>query len=301
MARFGYSKLFALAALALASCSGGQASPMSIVGATATTEVDALVASTLAPTLDAMTTLTPATTKVTSTQSPTFTSEAASLDYRKAFSIDYAHPELYLEQGEQSQISDPTVLDELRVEEQGLDHLGEIYRWLKREFTAYSAHGRTIGVVTADQLLTDRQLGGCHDHGLVYAAVVRELGYPAVMVRTSSIAWVEKFQAGEQGPHIGHVFVEVYLHQKWVLIDSTNGWYVEEGYDPADPVIPLKGPIAGSSEEIYGFYVERKGIDTWGFGIHTPAESTEAMDEFAQQLNLESIVYPEYKFQNFAR
>jgi hypothetical protein len=301
MARFRYSKLFALVALVLVACSGVQASPMSIVVATATIEADVLVASTLAPTLDAMTTLTPATTKVTSSQSPTFTSEAANLDYRKAFSIDYAHPELYLEQGEQSRISDPTVLDELYVEEQGLDHLGEIYRWLKREFTAYSAHGRTIGVVTVDQLLTDHQLGGCHDHGLVYAAVVRELGYPAVMVRTSSIAWVEKFQAGEQGPHIGHVFVEVYLHGKWVLIDSTNGWYVEEGYDPADPVIPLRGPIAGSSEEIYGFYVERKGIDTWGFGIHSPAESTEAMDEFARQLNLESIVYPEYKFQNFAR
>jgi hypothetical protein len=192
-------------------------------------------------------------------------------------------------------------LDGLRAEEQSVAHLGVIYRWLKREFTAYAAHGRTIGVVTVDQLLTERQLGGCHDHGLVYAAVARELSYPALMVRTVSIAWVEQFQAGEKGPHVGHVFVEVYLKGKWVLIDSTNGWYVEEGYDPGDSAIPLRGPIAGSSEEIYGFYVERKGIDTWGFGIHDPAESTQAMDEFAWQLDPKSIVYPEYRFQRFAK
>jgi transglutaminase-like putative cysteine protease len=237
----------------------------------------------------------------TATPTNTPTPERVSADYRLAFGMDYTHPEQYLAQGEQSQISDPTVLDLLRAKERSLAHLGDIYRWLKSEFTAYSAGGRTIGVVTVDQLLAERRLGGCHDHALVYAAVARELGYPALMVRTNSIAWVEQFQAGEQGPHIGHVFVEVYLDGQWVLIDPTNGWYVEDGYDPADPVIPLKGPIAGSSDEIYGFYVERKGIDIWAFGIHSPAESTQAMDDFARQLDLETIMYPEYTFQRFAR
>ncbi|MFB0536478.1 MAG: transglutaminase family protein [Anaerolineae bacterium] len=237
----------------------------------------------------------------TATPTNTPTPESVSADYRLAFGIDYTHPEQYLAQGEQTQISDPSVLDLLRAEEQSLAHLGDIYRWLKSEFTAYSAGGRTIGVATVDQLLAERRLGGCHDHALVYAAVVRELGYPALMIRTDSIAWVEQFQAGEKGPHVGHVFVEVYWDGKWGLIDPTNGWYVEDRYDPVDPVIPLTGPIAGSSDEIYGFYVERKGIDTWAFGIHSPAESTQAMDDFARQLNLEIIVYPEYTFQRFAR
>jgi hypothetical protein len=156
-------------------------------------------------------------------------------------------------------------------------------------------------VVTVDELLESRQLGGCHDHGLVYAAVVRELGYPAVMARTCSIAWVKSFRAGEKGPHVGHVFVEVYVRGRWVLIDSTNGWYVPEGYDPADPAIPLTGNIAGSSIENEGFYVERKGTDTWGFGIHSPKESTQAMDEFALQLDVGAIVHPEYAFQRFVK
>ena len=223
--------------------------------------------------------------------------------YKSAFGIDYAHPEQYVVQGEQSQISNPEVLDRLRTDEPSLAHLGDIYRWLKSEFTTYSAGGKTIGVVTVDQLLEERRLGGCHDHGLVYAAVVRELGYPAIMVRTVSIAWAEQFQEDEEKEklHIGHVFVEVYVDDTWVLIDSTNGWYVEDGYDPADVIIPLKGNIAGSSNEIYGFYVECKGIDIWSFGIHSPAESIQAMDELARQLNLENIVYPFYEFQQFAR
>lgn len=236
----------------------------------------------------------------TSTLIPTHTpTDIFRVDYRPAFGIDYTDPEQYLEQGEQSRISDPSVLDELRTDERSISHLGEIYRWLKSDFTAYSAGGKTIGVVTVDQLLNERRLGGCHDHGLVYAAVVRELGYPALMARTSSIAWVKRFQAGEEGPVVGHVFVEVYLNDKWVLIDSTNGWYVEVGYDPSNPIIPLKGRIAGSSDETYGFHVERKGIDTWIFGIHSKAESTKAMKIFAEQLDLDTIEYPEYVFERF--
>ena len=218
-----------------------------------------------------------------------------------AFGIDCAHPEQYLKQGEQSRISDPTVLDPLRTQEQSMSHLGDICRWLRSEFTRNSAGGRTIGVVTADQLLVERQLGGCHDYALVYTAVVRDLGYPAVMADSYSIAWIEQFQAGEQDQHIGHVFVEVYVGGRWVLVDPTNGWYVESGYNPADPVIPLKGAVAGSSVEIYGFYVDRKGSDTWAYGITNVSELTQAMDELASQLDLAAIVYPEYVFERFTR
>jgi hypothetical protein len=222
-------------------------------------------------------------------------------DYHPAFGIDYAHPEQYLAQGEQSQISSPEVLNQLRSDQPSFAHLGDIYRWLKREFTPYSARGSTIGAVTVDQLLEERRLGGCHDYGLVFSAVARELGYPAIMVDTVSIAWVGQFQAGEADSHIGHVFVEVHVDGKWVLIDSTSGWYVDDGYDPANPIIPLKGRIAGTSEETYGFYVDRKGTDTWAYGIHNLPELTQAMDELARRLHLEGIVYPDYTFERLTR
>jgi transglutaminase-like putative cysteine protease len=241
----------------------------------------------------------------TPTQTATPTGEptpvAVRVSYQAAFDIDYANPQQNLEQGEQSQISDPTVLDSLRTQEQSMDQLDKIYRWLHSEFTPNNNGGRSIGTVTVDQLLVERQLGGCHDYALIFAAVARHFGYPAVMADTYSIVWIKQFQAGEQDGYIGHVFVEVYVADKWVLVDPTNGWYLEGSYDPADPVIPLKGRIAGSSDEIYGFYVDRKGTDTWGYGITSPSELKKAMRELAGQLDLDAIVYPEYEFEHFTR
>ena len=222
-------------------------------------------------------------------------------DYQAAFGIDYCQPGAYLAQGAQSALSDLSVLTNLQTAAKGLSQLEVIYQWLHSDFTAYSAGGRTIGVVTVDDLLQERRLGGCHDFGLVYAAAARELGYPAVMVRTDSIDWIKRFQEGGGQMHMGHVFVEVFLDGTWLLIDPTNGWYVEEGYDPAHPVIPLRGSIAGPNEEFYGFYVECKGIDIWDFGIHSQAESTQAMDDLALGLHLDMISYPGYTFQQFSR
>ena len=221
--------------------------------------------------------------------------------YRKAFEIEYTEPARYLEQGEQTIISDPDILVPLRNQGKGINHLSLIYDWLHTEFTQYSARGGTIGEVTVDQLLSDRKLGGCHDYGLVFAAVVRELGYPAVMIDSYSIAWIEQFQQGEGDMHIGHVFVEVYLVDEWILVDPTNGWYVETGYNPSNPVIPLKGPIAGSSKEIYGFYVGLKGLDTWAYGISSNTELTQAMDSMAPEIDLLSITYPAYHFWHFSQ
>jgi transglutaminase-like putative cysteine protease len=241
----------------------------------------------------------------TPTQTPTPTTSATPtpepIVYQAAFGIDYANPDQYLAQGDQTQISDPIALNPLRIQAEGMDHMAHIYQWLHREFETYRARGATIGVATVDGLLAERRMGGCHDFGLVFAAVVRELGYPAVMIDTYSIAWIEQFQAGTAQSHIGHVYVEVYLDGRWVLVDPTNGWYVEADYDPTHPTIPLKGAIAGSTDEVYGFYADRKGVDSWGYGVTSLAELTQAMDDLATQLDLASVFYPTYKFEQFKR
>ena len=127
----------------------------------------------------------------------------------------------------------------------------------------------------------------------------RELGYPVVMVDTASIAWAKQFQSGQKESYVGHVFIEVFVAGKWVLVDSTNNWYVENGYDPTNPTIPLKGGIAGSSEETFGFYVMRKGTDTWGYGIRSASELNRLMEESARSLKIETLRYPSYDFQRF--
>lgn len=220
--------------------------------------------------------------------------EPPSKRYSTAFGIDYGHPEKYLAQGEQTRLSDPSIISALRRNEQSLAHLGEIYFWIKREFTTWTAGGSTIGKVTTDQLLAERRLGGCHDWALVYASIARELGYPVVMVDTGSIAWARQFQAGQPGQLAGHVFVEVFVAGQWVLVDSTNNWYVENRYDPANPVIPLKSSMAPT-----GYYVMRKGVDTLGYGIRSNEEMIALLKDSARKLQIEALQYPSYNFQRF--
>jgi len=219
--------------------------------------------------------------------------------YPSAFGIDYGAPEKYLAQGEQTRLSNPKIIDALRGKPPSIAHLGEIYFWIKREFKTWPAGGKTIGAITTDQLLTERRLGGCHDWGLVYASLARELGYPTVMVDTSSIVLARELQAGKKMTWYGHVFVEVFVEGKWVLVDSTNNWYVENSYDPTNPIIPLKTDIPGSDENTFGYYVMRKGLDTWGYDIHSVTELNNLQLQTAMQLNLKAIVYPPYDFLRF--
>lgn len=227
--------------------------------------------------------------------SPTPTATATpGKPYASAFGMDYTKPETFVLPGKQSQLSNPAVINALRDKPKSIAHLGEIYFWIKREFTTWSAGGATIGAVTTDQLFQSRRLGGCHDWGLVYASIARELGYPTAMIDTAGIAWAKGFLAGKKSPYLGHVFVEVFLNGKWVLVDSTNNWYVETGYDPADPIIPLK-----MGDETEGLFVMRKGLDTWGYGIRSNAELTRLMEESARQLKVDAIKFPPYNWQRF--
>lgn len=139
--------------------------------------------------------LPPSTPPPTSSPQSTVT---ASPRYTPAFGIDYAHPEKYLSQGEQTRLAKPELIDALRGKDPSIAHLGQIYFWIKREFTPWSAGGRTIGKFTTDQLFAERRLGGCHDWGLVYASIARALGYPVVMIDTAGLEWAKKFRAGKR-------------------------------------------------------------------------------------------------------
>ena len=223
--------------------------------------------------------------------------------YQPAFGIDYAHPSTYTSQGKQTVIKDTSALDSLLQKERnniGADFpmLGEIYRWEKAGFSL-CVGGKTIGVVTVEQLLQERRMGGCHDWALVYAAAARQLGYPAVIVDTMSIAWAKDYVSGKKTSYFGHVFVEVYADGKWLLVDPTNNWVAADGYDPANPVIPLKGSIAGENNEGYGFYVMCKGLDSWDYDIHSNADLQELMRNTADQVSLSSLSYPAYRFTRF--
>lgn len=214
------------------------------------------------------------------------------------WNVNYANPERYLVPGEQSRISSEQTINALKVklgQRRGLEGLRDLYLWIRQDFSVYSGGGATVGKVTIGQLLGTKNLSGCHDFGLVFSGVARYLGYPAIMVDAAGLAWAEQFKAGKVSSYSGHVFVEVYLSQKWILVDSTSGEFVRE-YQPANPVIPvMKRPV-----EEKGYFAILKGIDMREYGVKEPEALLREMRSFANSVDLDELEIPSYVIERLA-
>jgi len=214
-------------------------------------------------------------------------------DTKNGWGIDYNHPEKYLIPGLQSKISSQDMIESLKVEFKeinGLEGLRDIYLWL-HDFSTYKGGGKLIGKTNIDQLLKSRKLSGCSDNALVFSAVARYLGYPTVMVDTAGLEWGEKYQAGLTTSYVGHVFVEVYISDKWIIIDPTSGKFIRE-YDIYNPIIPIT-----TGDENTGFYALLKGKDMWDYGVTEPDILLSKLRAFAKSFDPDKIDIPSYKIE----
>jgi hypothetical protein len=230
-------------------------------------------------------------TATTITPDGDYTITASFASETVTYSIDYSNPELYLKSGNQSTLNEKyssEINTQLSIENVDMEALAEIFRWKHGYFTLMPSGGE-IGRSTINQLMEVKELaGGCHDHGLVLASICRHYGFPAIMVDTAGIQWAYDYVEGRSG-FLGHVFVEVYVNNNWILIDSTSGEYVED-YDPCNPVIPMTNPM-----ESKGFFVLLKGLDPEEYGITSLEEK---LIEFAANVESIDMQFPEYTIQN---
>jgi len=179
------------------------------------------------------------------------------------FNINYNNPEKYIISGNQSKISDKEfviIQKELKIKQINMSAIKKIYHWKHKSFNTESGGGKFIGKLTVNDLLKKRTLYGCHDHGLLLVSIFRKYKIPAVYVDATDIK--SSFDYPEKTKSIiGHVFVEIYLHKRWFLFDSTSGKYIEN-YNPTNNLIPIK--ISNTSK---GFIVMFKGLDPENYGI----------------------------------
>jgi hypothetical protein len=204
-------------------------------------------------------------------------------------SINYSSPELYAENGGDTRITDEQWR---RIEPEIADGdfravLSSAYAWKDRFFRRGRRERGQIDIPDAASLIREGKLYGCHDHGTVLAAVMRRSGYPVVMLDTVGIQWAREYQQ-HRGTK-GHVFLEIYTGERWILADSTSPRVVTD-YHPSDPVIPLT-----TSVEPVGYYVLYKGIDAAAYGIYDLAELGERLKRFAARTDLSEIELPEYE------
>jgi len=196
-------------------------------------------------------------------------------------SPDYDDPYRYLEPGPQSRLSRSQAKEVLREIGPGgwtrdMAALAQAHSWMTRGFSTEALGGATVGKAEAKRLLKSRLLSGCHDWALVLGAVLRELGMPAIMVDTASLKWMA--DPGTDGQFFGHVFLEVFVGGRWILLDPGSGRYLAD-YSPDEPVIPLP---AGPEDK--GYFILRKGRDPKEYGVTSVQALNELMLDASKRL-----------------
>jgi hypothetical protein len=89
-----------------------------------------------------------------------------------------------------------------------------------------------------DTALETKLLGSCADHAIVFAALARASGIPTVFVKSMNADWIREFRTrGSSRGWRGHVFLEVFLADRWQLLDA-QALHLYEEYDPGMPILP---------------------------------------------------------------
>ena len=208
------------------------------------------------------------------------------------YEIDYDDPEKYVVTGTQTTITNAEFANLVQYFQfKTIDYaaLKVIYDWKNSFFQNVNAGGAYVGKNTINDLLHNKELTGCHDHGLVLVSLLRKFNIPAIMVDATGIGWALLYP--EQVSYFsGHVLVELYLGNKWMLFDSVNGIYISD-YDPMNPIITIT-----NSMENKGYYAMFKGLDPAEYGISDINELNDVQKQYAIMIKQKytDFVFPSY-------
>jgi hypothetical protein len=176
---------------------------------------------------------------------------------------------IWLESGKQSAITKPIVDDARAIP--GSNRRERLFRAMNHIWTTFSydpwMNARAFSR-TAEELFISRALGGCSDFALVEITLFRALGIPSRMVITANVDWMYCFSADPLWMSEGHSFIEVFLEDRWYLVDTTYR-YLFSGYDPESPSYP------------HGEYFCRRGKDFWEMGIKSLPDADVVLRETA--------------------
>jgi len=195
------------------------------------------------------------------------------------FGIDYSNPEKYLIPGEESDLED-TYLEEIRsnvgTPGDSIDDILLVCQWINQNFTFENAGGAMAGKNTVDELYEIKTFYGCHSLSLIISSVLREFGFPTVMIETANIQWGYDYNAGKVQNFSGHVMSEIYVENRWILLDN-NCTYVKE-YNPVNPYISAMN----SPQDDY--FVYAKGIDIWDYRGRDDSFTHDKMVHFSENI-----------------
>jgi len=200
-----------------------------------------------------------------------------SIDF--SFGIDYEDTEQYLLPGEESDLDEiylEEITDAIGIPKMEMNSVLSVCHWINQNFTFDNAGGAMIGVNTVNELYEIKTFYGCHSMALIISSTLRKMGFPAIMIETVDVQWGYKYNAGTVQNFAGHVMSEIYVDDKWILLDN-NCTYVEE-YDFSDPYIPMMNQPSN------GYFVFAKGIDIWDYTSRDESFTHDHLIFFAENI-----------------
>ena len=175
----------------------------------------------------------------------------------------------WLKGGEQSRIT--AIIQREAMKMEGLSRRQRLYQakeYIRKTFSYDNWYNATAFQKTADELFQSRVLGGCSDFALVELVFYRALNIPARMVVTANVDWLLEYRRSPLSMTEGHCFIEVYLEDRWYLVDPTFNWLFSE-YRPDSPYYP------------HGEYFCSRGRDFWEMGISSIHDFNRTLRELA--------------------
>lgn len=178
--------------------------------------------------------------------------------------------EVWLEGGKQSAVTQRIAVEASKIS--GANRRERLFRAMRHIWKNFSYDqwlNSSMFLRTADELVESRILGGCSDFALAEIALFRALGIPARMVITANVDWMKQYRQDGLAMTEGHSFIEVFLEDRWYLVDSTFRWFYT-GYDPGLLSYP------------HGEYFCKRGKDFWDVGIRGVKDLDRMLREHAQ-------------------
>jgi len=207
-------------------------------------------------------------------------------NYDYSFGIEYDNQELYLTPGTQSDLDDK-YLQEIRIALgipewtiHSVSGIMSVCNWFNQDFTFVNAGGSMVGVNDVNELYEIKTFYGCHSAALIISSILRGLGFPTVMIETTSIGWAYDYYDNINQGFVGHVMTEVYISDKWILLDN-DGTYIED-YDCLNPFISTD--TKGFPYNQQGLFTYAKGIDTWDYTDMQESFTDSIMINFANNI-----------------
>jgi hypothetical protein len=152
-------------------------------------------------------------------------------------SVDYATPNKYLEIVHSLGTNAWITSQALKLKgDSDLATIQKVLKWMDLNLK-YDAD-RAYYWRNFDDVIKEKSYGGCADQGIVCGVLLKGAGIPVIWVKTMDVSWIWDFKKNREfKAWSGHVFLEVYVEKKWMLLDPGAKTIYKE-YSPKTRILP---------------------------------------------------------------